>query len=207
MADVLTEDSRHSPEILVCLYAMDQLRKHIEEIVALTDEEYVQVASWFTLKRVKKHQYLVQEGDPAKQEYLVLSGVFRMFYLDETGKEHIVQFAGANWWMADYQAYFHKQPATLNIVCMTEGEVLCTTLEGREALSAGLHKMEHFFRMKLTNGYVALQRRIVSLLSGTPQQRYEEFGRLYPHLLQKIPKKYIAEYLGVSRETLSRLYS
>jgi CRP-like cAMP-binding protein len=67
--------------------------------------------------------------------------------------------------------------------------------------------MEHFFRVKLTNGYVALQRRIISLLSGTPQQRYEEFGQLYPSLMQQIPKKYIAEYLGVSRETLSRIYA
>ena len=61
--------------------------------------------------------------------------------------------------------------------------------------------------MKLTRGYVALQRRIISLLASTPQQRYEEFCRLYPQMLQKIPKKYIAEYLGVSRETLSRLYA
>ncbi len=90
---------------------------------------------------------------------------------------------------------------------MEEGEVLCLTLFGREKLSADLHKLEHFFRVKLTNGYVAQQRRIMTLLSGTPQQRYEEFANLYPNLLQRIPKKYIAEYLGVSRETLSRLYS
>jgi len=186
---------------------MNRLREHIEAIVGLTDEEFARIQTFFTLRKFRKHQYLVQEGDPAKYEYLVLSGIFRMFYLDDSGKEYIVQFAGPNWWMADYQAYFHQKPATLSIVCMVEAEVLFTTLEGREALSAEFHKMEHFFRVKLTNGYVALQRRIVSLLSSTPQQRYEEFGQLYPHLLQQIPKKYIAEYLGVSRETLSRLYS
>jgi CRP/FNR family transcriptional regulator len=90
---------------------------------------------------------------------------------------------------------------------MEAGEVLCLTLEGREKLSATLHKMEHFFRIKLTKGYIALQQRIISLLSSNPQQRYKEFADLYPSLMQKIPKKYIAEYLGVSRETLSRLYS
>jgi CRP-like cAMP-binding protein len=66
--------------------------------------------------------------------------------------------------------------------------------------------MEHFFRKKLTKGYMALQQRIISLLSSNPEQRYKEFAYLYPNLMQKIPKKYIAEYLGVSRETLSRLY-
>ena len=93
------------------------------------------------------------------------------------------------------------------IECIEAGEVLVSTLEAREKLSSELHKMEHFYRMKLTNGYIALQQRVKLLLSSTPQQRYEEFSKLYPDLLQSIPKKLIAEYLGVSRETLSRLYS
>jgi CRP/FNR family transcriptional regulator len=186
---------------------MDRLRKHIEEIVPLSDEEFAFVQKFFVAKRVKKHQYLSQEGDAANFEYLILSGIFRMFYLDQDGKEHIIQFAGENWWMADYLAYFKEKKATLNITCMADAEILCLTLEGRESLAAGLHKMEYFFRVKLTNGYIAQQRRIISLLAGNPQQRYEEFGQLYPHLMQQIPKKYIAEYLGVSRETLSRLYT
>ncbi|MDN3551739.1 Crp/Fnr family transcriptional regulator [Mucilaginibacter aquaedulcis] len=188
-------------------YSWDNLRKHIEEITPISDEEFEHIKTFFTPKRVKKHQYLIQEGDHATFEFLIMSGIFRMFYLDDEGKEYIVQFAGENWWMADYQAYFNEKKATLHITCMEDAEVLCMTLHGRETLSSDLHKMEHFFRVKLTKGYVAQQRRIISLLSSTPQQRYEEFGQLYPHMIQKIPKKYIAEYLGVSRETLSRLYS
>jgi CRP/FNR family transcriptional regulator len=186
---------------------MEKLRKHLEEIIAVSDEEFAYIQTFFTTKRVKKHQYLIQDGDQANFEYLILSGIFRMFYLDSDGKEHIVQFAGENWWMADYQAYFKERKATLHITCMTDAEILCLTLQGRETLATEMHKMEHFFRAKLTNGYIAQQRRIISLLSGNPQQRYEEFAQLYPHLIQQIPKKYIAEYLGVSRETLSRLYS
>jgi CRP/FNR family transcriptional regulator len=186
---------------------MEKLRKHIEEITPVSDEEFVYIQTFFTFKRVKKHQYLFQDGDQAHFEYVILTGTFRMFYLDDDGKEHIVQFAGENWWMSDYQAYFNQKKARLNMICMEDGEVLCLTLDGREKLSSDLHKMEHFFRVKLTRGYVALQQRVISLLSGTPQQRYEEFSQLYPRMMQKIPKKYIAEYLGVSRETLSRLYS
>lgn len=186
---------------------MDKLRKHIEEIIPVSDEEFEYIKTFFTIRKVKKHQYLLQEGDPVNFEYVIMSGIFRMFYLDADGKEYIVQFAGENWWMSDYNAYFNQQQGTLHIVCMEEGDVLCLKLHGREKLSADLHKMEHFFRVKLTRGYVALQKRIISLLSSNPQQRYEEFCELYPRIIQKIPKKYIAEYLGVSRETLSRLYS
>jgi len=186
---------------------MEKLRKHIEEIIPVTDEEFESIKPFFTIRRVLKNQYLIQQGDDAKYEYIIMSGIFRVFYLDEDGKEHIVQFATENWWMSDYIAYFNQKQANMYVVCMEPGEVLCLTLEGREQLSVTLHKMEHFFRIKLTKGFIELQQRVISLLSNNPQQRYKEFADLYPNLMQKIPKKYIAEYLGVSRETLSRLYS
>lgn len=184
---------------------MEKLRQHIEQITPLTDEEFEHVKTFFTVKRVRKNQFLLHEGDEVKHEFLVQQGVYKVFYVDNEGKEHIVQFAQENWWMTDYSGYFKKKPAGMFVECLEDGEVLCLTLYGREKLSADLHKMEHFFRVKLTNGYVSLQERIRVLLSGNPQQRYEEFSRLHPDLLQRVPKKLIAAFLGVSRETLSRL--
>jgi CRP/FNR family transcriptional regulator len=189
------------------LYYMDKLRQHIEQITPLTEEEFEYIKTFFTVKKVRKNQYLIHDGDEVKYEYLVLSGIYKVFYVDDQGKEYIVQFARENWWMSDYQAFFKQKNASLFIECIEEGEVLYSTLQAREKLSADLHKMEHFFRVKLTNGYVALQERVKLLLSSTPQQRYEAFSTLYPDLLQRLPKKLIAEFLGVSRETLSRLYS
>jgi CRP/FNR family transcriptional regulator, anaerobic regulatory protein len=186
---------------------MERLRQHIETITPLNDEEFAYIKTFFSLKKVRKNQYLIHEGDEVKYEYLVLSGIYKVFFVDDQGKEFIVQFAQENWWMSDYHAFFKQKNATMFIECMEDGEVLYSTLYGREKLSADLHKMEHFFRVKLTNGYVALQQRIKLLLSSTPQQRYDAFSKLHPDLLQRIPKKYIAEFLGVSRETLSRLYS
>jgi CRP-like cAMP-binding protein len=185
---------------------MEQLRDHIEKIIAISDEEFEYIKSFFSVKRVRKHQYLIHEGDEVNHDFLVISGIYKVFYLDKQGKEYIVQFAQENWWMSDYQAFFKQQPSEVYIECLEEGEVICLTLQSREKLAADLHTMEHFFRIKLTNGYIALQQRIKSLLSGNPQQRYEEFVKSHPSLLQKVPKKLIAEYLGVSRETLSRLY-
>lgn len=186
---------------------MDRLRKHIEEITPVSDEEFEYIKSFFTLKRVLKNQYLIHEGDEVINEYLVLSGLYKVFFVNEDGKEFIVQFAKENWWMSDYQGFFLQKKAGFFIECFEAGEVLTLTLASREKLSAEFHKMEHFFRRKLTNGYVALQQRIKLLLSSTPQERYETFSQLHPDLMQRIPKKMIAEYLGVTRETLSRLYA
>ena len=186
---------------------MERLRQHIEQITSLTNEEFEYIQTHFIKKRVLKNQFLLHEGDDLKYEFVVLSGLYKVFFLDEQGKEYIIQFAKENWWMSDYQAFFQKKKATAFIECIEAGEVLVSTLETREKLSAEFHKMEHFYRVKLTNGYVALQERIKLLLSSTPQERYEAFIKLYPDLLQNLPKKLIAEYLGVSRETLSRMYS
>lgn len=185
---------------------MDRLRLHIEEITPLTDGEFDYIRTFFSQKKVRKHQYLLQEGDKVPCEYFILSGIFRAFFLDKDGREHILQFALENWWLSDYNAFFNQAEADINIICMEEAEVVCLTLFAREQLASELHKMEHFFRIKLSKGYAAQQRRILSLLSGNPKERYEEFAGLYPTIMRKIPKKYIAEYLGVSRETLSRLY-
>ncbi|ASK29461.1 Crp/Fnr family transcriptional regulator [Chryseobacterium sp. T16E-39] len=186
---------------------MQRLREHIEEIIPVSDKEFEYIKTFFTVKNVRKNQFLIHESDEVKFEFLVLDGIYKVFYIDENGKEHIVQFAKKNWWMTDYIGFFKQKNATMFVECLKDGEVVCLTLEGREKLAAEFHKMEHFFRVKLTNGYIALQQRITLLLSSTPQQRYEEFSRLYPDLILDIPKKYVAEYLGVSRETLSRLYS
>ena len=186
---------------------MDRLRKHIEEISSLSDEEFNYLKAFFTLKRVRKNQYLTHEGDEVKYEFLVLSGLYKVFFLDEQGKEHIIHFAQENWWMSDYYAFFKHKTGTVFIECIEAGEVLYSTYATREKLASEFHKMEHFYRVKLTNGYVALQERVKLLLSSTPIERYEAFSKTYPDLLQRLPKKLIAEYLGVSRETLSRLYS
>lgn len=185
---------------------MDKLRKHIEEITPVSDEEFEYIKTFLTRKRVRKHQYLIQIGDVVACDYWITKGIFRAFYVDETGREHILQFAPENSWLSDYNAFFNQTESKINIVCMEDAEVLCLTLLAKEKLASELHKMEHFFRMKVTRGYTLQQHRIISLLSNNPRQRYEEFESLYPNIVKKVAKKYIAEYLGISRETLSRLY-
>lgn len=185
---------------------MERLRKNIEEITLVNDAEMELINSFFMLKKVRRSQYLLHEGDDVKHEFMVLSGIYIVYYIDDDGKEHIVKFAHENCWMSDYKAFFKQCHASMFIECIEGGEVLCLTLYGREQLSAELDKMKHFFKARMTNEYVALEDRVKLLLSNTARQRYEEFVKAYPELLQRIPKKIIASYLGVCRETLSRLY-
>lgn len=183
----------------------DYLRKHLEKISPLSDEEFEYVLSHFSTRKLKKHQFLVQENSPVINDHFVVKGLLKAYYTNDEGKEHILQFALEDWWITDYQAYFYQEPSRINIDCLEDCELLCLSLENRNKICADLQKIEHFFRIKSNYGYVALQKRIVSLLDKDARGRFEEFSRLYPSLLQRVPKTILASYLGVSRETLSRL--
>jgi len=183
------------------------LRRHFEQITPLTDQEFDYILSHFTTKKLKKHQYLLQAGDLIQNDHFVTKGLLKATHTDHDGKEHIMQFAMEDWWITDFQAYFTQTVATLNIDCVEDTEVLCLSLTNREKICADMHKIEHFFRKKSNMGYIALQRRILSLLNSNAKQRYEELLAQYPALFQRVPKTLIASYLGVSRETLSRFSS
>jgi CRP/FNR family cyclic AMP-dependent transcriptional regulator len=185
---------------------MSQLfRKHIEEIIdRISDQEFDYILSHFTAVKRTKHQFIVQEGDEVKNDYWVLKGCLKAYTLDADGKEHILSFAMENWWVTDYNAYHNKLKSGIFISCIEDCELLAISLENREKLCREMHKMEHFWNVKTKNGYIALQKRVLSLLKNSAQERYEQLLEQYPKLFQRVPKKMIASYLGVSRETLSR---
>ncbi|MEO3404623.1 Crp/Fnr family transcriptional regulator [Mucilaginibacter sp. CAU 1740] len=185
---------------------MHLLREHIEKIVPLSDDEFAFVCNHFTFKKYKKHQFLIQVGEPVKYHYFVLSGLLKLVYTDDTGKEHIVSFAMEDWWESDFYAFYTGSKATMSLECLEDTEVLCFSLHDYRALCAGLQKMELFFLEKANFGFIASQRRIISSLTSNARERYEQLIKQYPSLIQRIPKSLVAAYLGVSRETLSRLY-
>ncbi len=183
------------------------LRAHLSKYIEITDHQFEYILSHFTYKKLKKHQFLLQEDQWATDDYFLLSGCVKSYYTDTSGKMHILLFAVQDWWITDYEAYYYQKKAKVNIDCMEDTEVLCLSNENREKLCGELHEIEHFFRKKTNRRNVALQNRILSLLSSTAKERYEKFIQEYPSLVQKLPKHILAAYLGVSRETLSRLNS
>lgn len=181
------------------------LREHIEKIVPLTDDEFAFVLSHFTSKKLKKHQFLIQEGEPVPYAYFVVSGLLKLVHTDASGKEHIVSFAMEDWWESDFQAFHNRAVATMSLNCLEDTEVFCLTLEDYKSLCSQLQKMQYFFLEKANRGHIGSQQRILSLITSNAKERYEQLLKRYPSLLQRVPKSMIASYLGVSRETLSRL--
>lgn len=182
-----------------------QLRAHLEKVVPLTEEEFALVLSHFTRQRFPKHHYLIREGERVEQAYLVVTGLLKLIYHDAAGKAHIVSFALEDWWESDFQAFFTQTPATLALQCLEDTVVWSLSRASYEQLCVRLPKLALFFLAKTTRGASAAQQRILSLLTTQAQERYEQLLRQYPALPQRVSKTQLASYLGVSRETLSRL--
>ncbi|MCF6404932.1 Crp/Fnr family transcriptional regulator [Chitinophaga filiformis] len=183
------------------------LKQHISKTATLTDEQFDYFFSHFTHLSFKKGQTIISEGDEVDCEYFVISGCLKAFFINDDVKMYILQFAMPTWWTSDYNALYSHTRATINVDCITDAEVLCLKSEDREKLCAEIHQVEHFFRWRTNRGYVASQKRLLSFMNNDAKKRYEELLTLYPELYNLVPKHLIAAYLGISRETLSRLYN
>ncbi|PSL34942.1 Crp/Fnr family transcriptional regulator [Chitinophaga ginsengisoli] len=185
----------------------EKLREHIEKIIPLSDDEFALVLTHFTYKKFKKHQFLIQEGDAVKYSYFIVTGLLKLVYTDTTEKQHIVSFAMEDWWESDFYAFYTQTKATMSLECLEDTEVFCLTFEDYQRLRNTLQKMERFFLEKSNFGFLGAQRRIISLITSNAKERYEQLLQQSPSLVQRVPKGLLAAYLGVSRETLSRLSS
>jgi len=182
------------------------LKQHISKIISLTDEQFEYFLSHFKQQSFKKGQVIVSEGDRVENEYFILSGCLKSFFINDKAKMFILQFPMSTWWTSDYNALYNKTRATISIDCITDAEVLSLSNNDREKICAELHPVEHFFRVRTNKGFVAVQKRLLSFMNNDTKIRYEELLGQYPELYNIVPKHLIAAYLGVSRETLSRLY-
>lgn len=182
-----------------------KLRAHLEKTAPLTDEEFALVLAQLGEKRLAKGSFLVRQGQPVPAAYFVVAGLLKLVHLDEAGREHVLAFAPEDWWESDFRAYFNQTPATLSLQCVEPTTVYCLPLSGFRALCAHLPKLQNFFLQKALLGSIAGQQRVLSLLTSSAQERYNQFRQQYPQLTPRLSKTLLAAYLGVSRETLSRL--
>jgi len=185
--------------------AKELLRDHITKTAVLSDEQFDYFFSHFKKQNFKKGQAIISHGDTVNCEYFVISGCLKLFFINDDLKMFILQFAMSTWWASDFNALYSHNKATLNLDCISDCEVLCLSNQDREKVCNELHQVEHFFRWRTNKGYVAAQKRLLSFMNDNVKQRYEELLKLYPQLYNTVPKNLIAAYLGVSRETLSRL--
>jgi len=154
---------------------------------------------------LRKKQYLLQEGDVCKTIAFVVKGALREYNVDDKGNEHILQFALEGWVISDLYSFMTSEPATYNIDALEDSELLLLTKHSQEELLKRIPKYETYSRMQMTGAYMAMQKRVTSILSMSIEDRYLSFIEMYPNIVQRVPQHMIASYMGLTPETLSRV--
>lgn len=183
------------------------LQNKFTENNLITGEEFDFCKTLFVPKKLRKKQFLLQEGDVAKYTAFVTKGITRTFTIDEKGMEHILQFAEEGWWMGDLYSFFTDEPSLYNMEALEDCELLLITKVSWDLLLEKVPALERYFRILVQNNLIATQRRLMGALSETAEVKYTKFIDKFPDAVQRVPQHMLASYLGITRETLSRIRS
>jgi CRP-like cAMP-binding protein len=183
----------------------DLLYKKISALASISEEEFDYFKTLFLPKKLRRRQYFLQEGDICKYQAFVEKGILRSYTIDEKGNEHILQFGSEGWWMTDLSGYLTNEPSSLNIDAVEDVELLLISKHSWELSMQKIPLLEHYFRIIIQNHLVATQRRLLQSLAETAEEKYIRFTKTFPACIQRVPQHMIASYLGISRETVSRI--
>lgn len=156
-------------------------------------------------RELRKRQLLLQEGDVCRHLSFVIKGCFRMFAVDHTGKESIISFFVENDWVADLGSFYEEEPSRTYIEAIEPSAILQLSRQDVYFLYTHSLKFNLMIRVMVENKFVELQSRVLQQISSSAESNYLSFLKRYPELSQRIPNTYIASYLGITPEFLSKI--
>lgn len=180
---------------------LDNVGKYID----LQEEEALFFVSLLKEKLVKRKQHLLRENEVCYYSTFVNNGCLRGYTLDKNGYEHILQFAPPGWWIADMYSMLTGQPGDLYIEALEDTEVLLLHIDDRNRLMQEIPKFERFFRIIIEKSLVTFRQRLMENLGLPARERYLLFCKRYPTLIERLPQKQVAAYIGVTPEFLSKM--
>lgn len=183
----------------------DVFASYLRSKIRITDSEIEKVRPFFTPRTISKGEILLNKGDICLYTCFIVKGCLRSYVIDDKGKEHILQFAPENWWISEQISLINKEPAMYFIDAVEDTQYLAVD----ETFFKEFHRVvpaarDMSDRLQL-NSLRSLQKRLISHLSATGEERYLAFIKTYPPLALRLPQRMIASYLGVTPESLSRI--
>ena len=182
-----------------------RLNQYLNKRSDITVDEINTIRAVCIEKKLRKKQYLLQAGDVCHHNCFIVKGCMRLYRVSEDGTEHILRFGVENWWMSDQESYRTENPSKNNIDALEYCEVILIDKQDFNQLKADIPHFGYFIEKLKARSYDASQNRILSHISDTTEVKYQNFITAFPDIFNRVPLHMIASYLGVSRETLSRI--
>ena len=155
--------------------------------------------------KLRQNEFIEKAGEISRYMINVSSGCLMTYYNDNDANDHVMQFSTAGWWTSDLKSFIEQQPSSYPTRALTDSEILLLPKKDMDELMDRYPKFEKYFRILFQNSLITHQERIIRNLSMPAEARYQFFQEKYPNLEQYVPQKYIASYLGITPEFLSKI--
>lgn len=183
----------------------ERIHAHVNRSCRLSDADFDILDSLLEKRKVKRKTMLLQEGEVCHFEAFVNQGCIRSYYLDENGFEVTLQFAIEDWWVSDIASFHEQKPSHMFIEALEDCELLVLNPATKESLLQQIPSLERYFRLMVQRNLSSLQARLFKTIATSAQDKYLDFLEKYPTIPQRVPQHYIASYLGISPEFLSKV--
>ncbi|MBD2701239.1 Crp/Fnr family transcriptional regulator [Spirosoma sp. BT702] len=185
---------------------IDDFEQYLRQYIpALSDKQRQLIRSKSVVRKVRRRQMLLHDGEVCQQKILVLRGLLRTYSITADGSEHIMKFSSEHDWITDSDSYFNRTPSELNIDALEASDVVLWSYDDFEALRTAIPEISTFSEKLITKNISVTQKRILMNISATTEEKYQYFIDTYPDIFRRVPLHMVASYLGVSRETLTRI--
>jgi len=178
---------------------------HIAPHINLNEDEKKYFISLLKMKKVKRKQFVEQPGFVSKYRTYVAEGALRAYFIGNDGQEHTISLAVEDWWIGDPGSFLFQEPATLFIEALEDSTLIQWSYESEQLLLENIPQFPMVMMQRWQRTAVIVQRRVISNLSLSAEERYDEFAKNYPAFIKRIPLYIIASYLGMTREFLSKI--
>ncbi|MEO1050386.1 MAG: Crp/Fnr family transcriptional regulator [Bacteroidota bacterium] len=180
---------------------------NIARYVELTEDEIQKFTSIIKITRIRKRQFVIQPGYVCEYRNYIVKGAVRVFYSDDQAKEHTVSIGIEDWFFTDFYSYINQEPAMHFAEALEDSIIFQMKYEDVERLCAEIHSLSQYFRLLTEKAFANSRRRIISNISKTSEERYWEYVKKYPQIVNRVPQYIIASYLGISPEFVSKIRS
>ncbi|WP_461451370.1 Crp/Fnr family transcriptional regulator [Mucilaginibacter sp.] len=182
-----------------------EFEKYIRAQAKITDEDVKLMRDTAIVKTLRRKEFLLREGEVCRYKTFVSKGFMRTFRISNDGTEHILQFSPENSWTTDPESLEHQTPSSNNIIASEPSELVMWTKNDFNYLFEKIPNLKDYSQKLITRNLYLTRQRMFTAISATAEEKYDEFIQMYPGIISRVPLHMVASFLGVSRETLSRI--
>lgn len=181
------------------------LFEELSQTVGMSEEEFMTFSSYLEPRRLSKKEYLFINGEICRWVGFVNKGCLRYYMIDDKGDEHIVYFAFEKYWVADLNSFFKQKPTLYNLQALEPTELFLLSLQNFKKACSAVPKYEEFYRIKTQRAYSATTERFMDAKALSAEEKYLKLLETYPQIFQRVPQHYIASFIGIKPQSLSRI--